>query len=316
MLPDNHFADRLTAAVERAKTPLCVGLDPRLDQLPDGLVARHLDAHRGEPLVAAAEAIFEFGSRVLEAISGEVGVVKLQNAFFEVVGPPGLDVFCRLIRRVRELGMIAISDSKRSDIGSSSAAYATAHLGKVSIGESKLEVIGADAVTVNPYFGTDGVEPFIQEAVRNGRGVFVLVKTSNPSGVEVQDLHAGSRRVYEEVADRVWAWARRHVGKCGYSAVGAVVGATYPEQLPGLRAEMPGAIFLVPGFGAQGGKAEDVALAFDESGRGAIINSSRGIIFAHRKPEHEGLPSERFEEAVLAATRSAKEQIAAALPSR
>jgi orotidine-5'-phosphate decarboxylase len=209
--------------------------------------------------------------------------------------------------------MVAISDSKRSDIGSSSAAYAVAHLGAVSIGDRDLEVIGADAVTVNPYFGTDGVEPFIEEAVRRGRGVFVLVKTSNPSGVEVQDLKAGSRKVYEEVADRVWDWARRHLGECGYSAVGAVVGATYPEQLPSLRAEMPGAIFLVPGFGAQGGKAEDVALAFDEKFRGAIINSSRGIIFAHEKPEHRDLPPERFEEAVLAATRNAKAQIAAAL---
>ncbi len=312
-MPDNHFADRLNSAVEEAGTPLCVGLDPRLDQLPDGLVAKHLEKHPGDPLRGASEAIFEFGSRVLEAVSSEVGVIKLQNAFFEVVGPPGLDVFCRLIKRVRELGMIAISDSKRSDIGSSSAAYATAHLGRVDIAGEGIEVIGADAVTVNPYFGTDGVEPFVQEAVEHGRGIFVLVKTSNPSGVEVQDLHSGSRKVYEEVADRVWDWARRYVGKCGYSAVGAVVGATYPEQLPSLRAEMPGAIFLVPGFGAQGGKAEDIKLAFDEKGRGAIINSSRGIIFAYRKPEHEGLPPERFEEAVLAATRSAKEQIAAVL---
>lgn len=309
----DHFADRLSAAVERAGTPLCVGLDPRLDRLPDGLVAGHLEKHPGEPLRGAAEAIFEFCSRVLETVSGEVGVIKLQNAYFETVGPHGLDVFCRLIRRVRELGLIAISDSKRGDIGTSSAAYATAHLGNVIVGGDEVEVIGADAVTVNPYFGIDGVEPFVREAVENGRGIFVLVKTSNPSGVEVQDLSSGSRKVYEEVAGHVWDWARDHLGRCGYSAVGAVVGATYPTQLAELRREMPGAIFLVPGFGAQGGRAEDVRQAFDEEGRGAIINSSRGIIFAYRQPRHRGLPPERFEEAVLAATRSAKEQIAAAL---
>jgi orotidine-5'-phosphate decarboxylase len=311
-----HFADRLVAAVERAGTPLCVGLDPRLDLLPDGMLKRHLEARPGEKLAAAAEALYEFSSRVLEAVAGEVGAVKLQNAFYELAGPPGLDAFVRTIRRARELGLVAISDSKRGDIGSSSAAYATAHLGALALPGGEIEVIGADALTVNPYFGSDGVEPFIEEAVRRGRGVFVLVKTSNPSGVEFQDLRAGSLTVYEQVADRVWDWARRHMGQSGYSAVGAVVGATYPEQLPNLRAEMPGAIFLVPGFGAQGGRAEDVALAFDDSGRGAIINSSRDIIFAHRKPEHAGVPASRFEEAVLAAARAAKVQIDAALVTR
>jgi orotidine-5'-phosphate decarboxylase len=311
-----HFADRLVAAVERAGSPLCVGLDPRLDLLPEGMIERHLEAHPGQPLTGAAEALCEFCSRVLEAVAAEVGVVKLQNAFFELAGPPGLDAFIRVIRRARELGLVAISDSKRGDIGSSSAAYAAAHLGALALPGGETEVIGADAVTVNPYFGSDGVEPFIEEAVRRGRGVFVLVKTSNPSGVEFQDLRAGSLKVYEQVADRVWDWARRHLGQSGYSAVGAVVGATYPEQLPKLRAEMPGAIFLVPGFGAQGGRAEDVALAFDDTGRGAIVNSSREIIFAHRKPEHAGLPAARFEEAVLAATRAAKAQIDAALVTR
>jgi orotidine-5'-phosphate decarboxylase len=293
-----------------------VGLDPRLDLLPAGMLGRHLAAHPGEPLVGAAEALFEFGSRVLDALSGTVGVVKLQNAFFELAGPPGLDAFIRLVRRARDLGLVAISDSKRGDIGSSSAAYAAAHLGALELPGAEVEVIGADALTVNPYFGSDGVEPFIAEAVRRGRGVFVLVKTSNPSGAEIQDLRTGSLRVYEHVADRVWDWARQHLGQSGYSAVGAVVGATYPDQLPGLRAEMPGAIFLVPGFGAQGGRAEDVALAFDDSGRGAIVNSSRGIIFAYREPEHAGLPAERFEEAVLAAARAAGQQLAAAAASR
>ena len=317
-MPAEHFADRLTAAVERTRTPLCVGLDPRFDQLPAGMLERHLEAHPGEPLAGAAEALYEFGSRILDALSGEVGVVKLQNACYEIAGAPGLDAFARLIKRARELGFIAISDAKRADIGSSSAAYAAAHLGCVTLGGVEVEPIGADAVTVNPYFGSDGVGPFIKEAVRRGRGIFVLVKTSNPSGAEVQDLSSGSRKVYECLADRVWDWARRHLGECGYSAVGAVVGATYPQELLSLRAEMPGAIFLVPGFGAQGGKAEDAAAAFDEKHRlrGAIINSSRGIIFAYRKPEHAELPPERFEEAVLAAAREAKAQIAAALAVR
>ena len=310
-----HFADRLTAAVERAKTPLCVGLDPRVDHLPPGMLQRHLSARPGELLAAAAEALYEFSSRVLEAVSSEVGVVKVQNAFFELAGAPGFDAFCRTVRRAHELGLLVISDAKRADIGSTAAAYAAAHLGTLAVGGSEVEVVGADAVTVNPYFGSDGVAPFIEEAVRRGRGIFVLVKTSNPSSVELQDLRSGSRRVYEHLADRVWDWARAHLGRCGYSAVGAVVGATFPQELASLRAEMPGAIFLVPGFGAQGGKAEDAVGAFDETRRGAIVNSSRDIIFAWRKPEFAGR-TERFEEAVVAAARQAKAQLAAALALR
>jgi orotidine-5'-phosphate decarboxylase len=308
-----HFADRLAAATHRAGTPLCVGIDPRLEQLPEGMLAAHLEAHPGEPLVGAAEALYEFGSRVLEAVSPEVGVVKLQNAFFEIAGPPGLDAFCRIMRRARELGVISISDSKRGDIGSSSAAYASAHLGALGLGGNEVEAVGADALTINPYFGSDGVRPFIEEAARRGRGLFVLVKTSNPSGAELQDLTVDGRPVHEHAADLVRDWGRECVGECGYSAVGAVVGATYPDQLKALRARMPEAVLLVPGFGAQGGKAEDAAGAFDAKGDGAVVNSSRGIIFAYRRPEHAGLPAGRFEEAVLAAARTAKAQLAAAI---
>jgi orotidine-5'-phosphate decarboxylase len=312
----SHFADRLAAAVDKAGSPLCLGLDPRLDRLPEGLLDKHLAAHPGEALTGAAEALFEFGSRILEAVRGEVGVIKIQNAFFELAGPPGLAAFIRLIKRARELGMIVISDAKRADIGTSSEAYAVAHLGRLSLGGHDHEVIGADAVTVNPYFGLDGVKPFLDQAGRHGRGVFVLVKTSNPTGVELQDLPSGSRPVYQHLADRVWEWSRAQMGECGYSAVGAVVGATYPGQLPGLRAEMPGVLFLVPGFGAQGGKADDVVGAFDDKGRGAVINSSRGIIFAYRDQRHAGLPAARFEEAVLEATRSAKTELAVAMAAR
>ncbi len=311
-----HFADRLVAAVDRAGTPLCVGIDPRPDHLPAGMLDRHLASSPGEPLAAVAEAYYEFSSRVLAAVAGEVGVVKVQNAFFEQAGAPGFDAFCRVIRRARELGMIAISDAKRADIGSTSAAYAAAHLGVLSAGGAEVEVVGADALTVNPYFGSDGVAPFIEEAVRRGRGIFVLVKTSNPSSVELQDLRSDARPVYERLAARVGEWAGAHLGECGYSAVGAVVGATFPQELAALRAAMPGAIFLVPGFGAQGGKAEDTVPAFDARGRGAVINSSREIIFAFRKPEHKGLAADRFEDAVLAACRSAKAQIAGALKAR
>lgn len=311
-----HFADRLIAAVDRSKTPLCVGIDPRIDQLPAGMLERHLAARKGEPLVAAAEALYEFSDRVLTAVAPEVGVIKVQNAFFEQAGAPGFDAFSRVMRRARDLGLVAISDAKRADIGSTSAAYASAHLGLFKVAGHEIEVVGADALTVNPYFGSDGVAPFIEEAVRHGRGIFVLVKTSNPSSVELQDLRSGSLPVYERLAERVWEWARGHLGKSGYSAVGAVVGATFPQELATLRKAMPGAIFLVPGFGAQGGKAEDVIPAFDEKGRGAVVNSSRDIIFAFRKPEHKGLPAERFEEAVVAATRAAKAQLAAALGKR
>lgn len=308
-----HFADRLVAAVGRAGTPLCVGIDPRLDWMPEGLLEKHLNARPGEPLAAAAEALYEFSSRVLEAVAPEVGVVKVQNAFFELAGGPGLSAFSRVVQRARELGLVVISDSKRADIGSTSAAYAAAHLGSLRVGEREVEPIGADALTVNPWFGSDGVAPFVEEAVRRGRGIFVLVKTSNPSSCEIQDLRSGSLRVSEHLADRVWEWARGHLGACGYSAVGAVVGATFPQELSELRREMPGAIFLVPGFGAQGGKAEDAAAAFDEHGRGAVINSSREIIFAWRKKPGSG---SRFEDAVVEAARLAKAQIAAALATR
>jgi orotidine-5'-phosphate decarboxylase len=309
----DHFADRLVAAVERSGTPLCVGIDPRLDWLPAGMLERHLAAHPEDPLAAAAEALHEFSCRILEAVAPEVGVVKIQNAFFELAGGPGLSAFCRVVRRARDLGLVVISDAKRADIGSTSAAYAAAHLGTLRVGDREIEPIGADALTVNPYFGSDGVAPFIEEAVRRGRGIFVLVKTSNPSSSELQDLRSGSLRVCEHLADRVWEWARGHLGTCGYSAVGAVVGATFPQELSTLRREMPGAIFLVPGFGAQGGKADDAAAAFDEHGRGAIINSSREIIFAWRKKPGSDA---RFEDAVVEAARQAKAQIAAALSAR
>jgi len=259
-----HFADRLAAAVRAKGTALCVGLDPRRESLPKSVRDRHHDTPDG-----TAVAYEEFCLRVLDIVTPRVGVVKPQSAFFEACGPAGVVALQRVMRRARQLGLFTILDAKRGDIASTAAAYATA----------AFDVMDADAVTVNPYLGRDAVEPLITAARRSGRGLFVLVRTSNPGAGLFQDLNCDGRPLYQHVAAAVAFWNGENLGACGYGDVGAVVGANHPNELKLLREQLPQVWFLVPGYGAQGGTAADVRAAFRADGLGAVVNSSRGVTF-------------------------------------
>lgn len=297
------FPDQLDAAIRQRKTPVLVGLDPQLDLLPEGLAPRQ----DGEcPFTQSAAAFSQFCRGVIDVVAPLVAVVKPQAAFFEQLGPAGMTALGEVIHYAQSKGLLVILDGKRNDIGSTATAYARGILGR------GVNPWGADAITVNPYLGDDSLKPFVDVAVEREAGVFVLVKTSNPGGKMFQDLVSEGRPLYEHVGAFVEQLARQTAGSCGYGAVGAVVGATYPEQLARLRAGMPHTLFLVPGFGSQGGTARDVAAAFDERGGGAIVNNSRGIIFAHRRaPYSERFGSARWQEAVEAATLDMMEQLRA-----
>jgi orotidine-5'-phosphate decarboxylase len=275
-----QFADRLITAVRRVGNPILVGIDPRVQDLPPGFLDG-FPADRG----GVAEALGAFGRGVIDAVKAEVAAVKFQAAFYEMYGPEGFNALHQSARYAKENGLIVIIDGKRNDIGSTAEAYARAYLGKVPVGDALEASWQADALTVNPYLGSDGIEPFVKLAARENKGIFVLVRTSNASAGEFQDLVADGRPVYRHVADHLARWAADHKGASGYSFVGAVVGATYPEQLAELRDALPGVLFLVPGYGAQGGSAADVASAFDDDGLGAVVNSSRGLTFAYQRPE-------------------------------
>ena len=291
------FADRLAQAVRQKRTPLVVGLDPRLEMLPPELAPDRT----GDPAQVAA-AYERFCCRVIELVAPLVPAVKPQVAFFEQWGPPGLEALARVIARARQNELLVLVDAKRGDIGSTAQAYAQAYLGPQAPWPG-------DALTVNPYLGPDTLEPFVAAAVEQGRGVFVLVKTSNRQSGVFQDLPAPENPVFEHVAAQVERLAGQTAASCGYGAVGAVVGATYPEQLAHLRKLMPHAWLLVPGLGAQGATAADVAGAFDPGGLGAVVNSSRGIIFAWHREAYAHLGAARWEEAVQQAARDTIEQL-------
>ena len=284
-----HFTDRLLEAIEQKETCVVVGLDPRLDRLPPKLKAGTTVSRE-----AAADAIVEFNRIVLEAVAPHVVAAKPQVAFYEALGWQGFRAFEETIRIAREMGLLVIADMKRGDIGSTAEAYA----------QACLEEMGADAVTVNGYLGSDGIEPFLKRTPQ-GKGIFVLVKTSNPSSVELQDLDVVGAKLYEKVAELVARWGSAHIGRTGYSAVGAVVGATFPEEVGRLRRIMPHAPLLLPGYGAQGAGAEDCKPAFDAKGFGAVVNSSRGIIFAYEKTPHAA----RWQDAVRDAARRMQEDL-------
>ena len=274
-----HFADRLADAVRRCGNPLCVGLDPRWESLPREI----RDRHKGESLAQVAAAFEEFGTRVIDIVSGRVPILKPQAAFFEACGPDGFRAMGRLLDHARSRGILTLLDSKRGDIASTASAYADAAFAGTTVSGRVHPVWQADALTVNPYLGRDAVEPFIAAARRVGAGVFVLVRTSNPGAGLFQDLLVKSdgldRPLYQHVGAAVAGWARENIGACGFGDVGAVVGATYPAEMAVLRAQMPEVVFLVPGFGAQGGTAEDTRPAFRVDGLGAAVNRSRGITF-------------------------------------
>lgn len=276
-----HFADRLTEAVRARGNALCVGLDPRWELLPKEIRNRHGEGS----LEAMACACEEFCSRVLDLVAPLVPAVKPQAAFFELCGPAGFAALQRLLRKARGLGLMTILDGKRNDIASTATAYADAAFAGAELEGKRVPVWEADALTVNPYLGRDAIEPFLESARRVQAGVFVLVRTSNPGAGLFQDLLVQPARgeegrpLYQHVGETVQRWAREHQGKCGFGDVGAVVGATYPREMAQLRQLMPNTIFLVPGFGAQGGGVDEVRPAFAEEGLGAVVNSARGVLF-------------------------------------
>ena len=300
-----HFTDSLALAARKCGNPVVVGLDPNWDSLPTGLIES-----TDSDLTNKAQVVRQFCCNVIDVVAPLVPAVKPQSAFFEELGPAGMQALAHVIEYAQQQGMLVILDAKRGDIGSTATAYARGMLGR------NQSAWGADAVTVNPYLGDDSLEPFVETATKRGAGLFVLVKTSNPGGGTFQDLTINNRPLYLKVAAMVESLAEETSGSCGYGVVGAVVGATYPEQLAKLRTAMPQTWFLVPGFGSQGGSSADVAAAFDSRGLGAIVNSSRGIIFAHKRPEFtQRFGSARWQEAVEAATREMIAQLRAETPA-
>jgi orotidine-5'-phosphate decarboxylase len=294
----DNFADRLLEAIDAKGSPVCVGIDPRWDLLPEEL--RDEWASQRQKLGA----VEEFCGRVLEAVCPVVPAVKIQSAYFEVFREGGQELYFRTVRLARRLGLVVIGDVKRSDIGSTATAYAEAHLAGADT---------PDAVTVNGYLGSDGIDPFCEVAARDGKGLFVLVRTSNSSAPQLQDFaSADGTPLYQHVAAQVAALGDGDalVGSSGYSSLGAVVGATYPDEARALRKIMPRQIFLVPGYGAQGATAADCAASFDPEGRGAIVNASRSVIYAFARPEHAGVP---WAEAVATAARRFAEDISKAV---
>jgi orotidine-5'-phosphate decarboxylase len=296
----NSFIDRLANRVRELRSPVVVGLDPQWHHLPESMRTVGDDSRE-----AKAAAFARFCNGISDVVAPLVPAVKVQAAFFEELGPPGMAAMAEVITHAQARGLLAILDGKRNDIGSTAEAYARAYLGRQSAWR-------ADALTVSPYLGDDSLLPFVEAAKRTNAGVFVLVKTSNPGGGMLQDLVCDGRTVYARVAAHVETLAAQCTGNCGYGAVGAVVGATYPAHLAELRSAMPHAWFLVPGYGSQGGTAADVAAAFDERGLGAIVNNSRGIIFAHQRPEFlQRFGTARWQDVVDAATRQMIAELAA-----
>lgn len=287
------FGDRLSAAVRRTAAPVVVGLDPRWEQLPSAL-----QCDNASDFSLRAEAYQRFCCDVIDAVASLVPAVKPQAAFFEELGPAGVNALAAVMAYARQQGLIVILDAKRGDIGSTAEAYARGYLGR-----DGMSAWQADALTVNPYLGADSLEPFVTVARERGAGLFVLVKTSNPGSGMLQDRVVDGQPLYRHVAEYVEAQAEATCGGRGYGSVGAVVGATYPEQLAQMRTALPHAWILVPGYGSQGGTAHDVASGFDQRGLGAIVNNSRGIIFAHRRDEfRQRFGEQQWQRAVEAAT--------------
>ena len=309
--------NRLVAQIKKTGAPIVVGLDPMMKFIPEHIKEKAF-AEFGETLEGAAEAIWQYNKAIVDAIYELVPAVKPQIAMYEQFGLPGLSAFYKTVQYCKKKGLVVIGDIKRGDIGSTSEAYAVGHLGKVQVGSKSYYGFDEDFVTVNPYLGSDGVNPFIKVCKEEKKGIFVLVKTSNPSSGEFQDRQiadAGNRPLYEVVGEQVAKWGETHMGDTS-SYVGAVVGATYPEMGKVLRKIMPKSYILVPGYGAQGGKGADLVHFFNEDGLGAIVNSSRGIIAAYQQEKYARFGAENFADASRAAVLDMKEDIEQALANR
>ncbi len=303
--------NKLTAKIKETNAPIVVGLDPMLNYIPEHIQKKAF-AEFGETLEGAAEAVWQYNKEIVDAVYDLIPAVKPQIAMYEQFGIEGLKAFKKTVDYCKEKDLVVIGDIKRGDIGSTSAAYATGHLGKVQVGSKSYAGFDEDFVTVNPYLGSDGIEPFIDVCKEYKKGIFVLVKTSNKSSGEFQDRLIDGKPLYEYVGEKVAQWGESHMGD-DYSYVGAVVGATYPEMGKVLRKVMPKSFILVPGYGAQGGKAADLAPYFNEDGLGAIINSSRGIIAAYKQEKYAKFGAENFAEASRAAVIDMIEDINGAI---
>lgn len=304
--------DKLVGKIKKLNAPIVVGLDPNLAFVPEHLKKQAFDEF-GETLEGAGEAIWQFNKAIIDAVYDLIPAVKPQIAMYEQFGLPGLMAFDKTVKYCREKDLVIIGDIKRGDIGSTSEAYARGHIGPVQVGSKALYAFQEDFVTLNPYMGSDSVLPFIKTAAPEKKGVFILVKTSNPSSGEFQDRLIDGRPLFEHVAEKVNEWGKDQIGECGYSYVGAVVGATYPEQAKVARKLMPNTYILVPGYGAQGATAKDLLPNFNPDGLGAIINSSRGIIAAYKQEKYASFGPENFADASRAAVIDMQKDIASVM---
>ena len=303
--------NKLINKIQKTKAPIVVGLDPMLSYVPEHIQKKAFDEF-GETLEGAAEAIWQFNKEIVDKTYDLIPAVKPQIAMYEQFGIEGLKAYKKTVDYCKSKDLIVIGDIKRGDIGSTSAAYATGHLGKVQVGSKTYAGFDEDFATVNPYLGSDGVKPFIDVCKQEKKGLFILVKTSNPSSGEFQDQLINGKPLYELVGEKVAQWGEDHMGD-GYSYIGAVVGATYPEQGEILRKVMPKSFILVPGYGAQGGKGKDLVHFFNEDGLGAIVNSSRGIIAAYKQEAYAKFGAENFGDASRAAVEAMIADIQGAL---
>ncbi len=306
--------NKLISNIKKTKAPIVVGLDPMLGYIPEH-VKKAVYANLGETLEGAAEAVWQFNKEIIDKTYDLIPAVKPQIAMYEQFGLPGLMAFKKTVDYCKSKGLVVIGDIKRGDIGSTSAAYAAGHIGRVQVGDKSYAPFDEDFVTVNPYLGSDGVNPFIKVCEQEKRGLFILVKTSNPSSGEFQDRLVDGRPLYELVGEKVAEWGASCMGQ-DYSYVGAVVGATYPEMGKVLRKIMPKSYILVPGYGAQGGKGADLVHFFNEDGLGAIVNSSRGIIAAYKQEKYEKFGERNFADASREAVMDMVWDIRGALENR
>ena len=306
--------NKLIAKIQKTKAPIVVGLDPMLSYIPEHIQKKAFEEY-GETLEGAAEAIWQFNKEIVDKTYDLIPAVKPQIAMYEQFGIEGLKAYKKTIDYCKSKDLVVIGDIKRGDIGSTSAAYAVGHLGKIQVGSKCYVPFDEDFATVNPYLGSDGVKPFIEVCQEEGKGIFVLVKTSNPSSGEFQDQLVDGRPLYELVGEKVAQWGEEHMGDT-YSYVGAVVGATYPEMGAVLRKLMPKTFILVPGYGAQGGQGKNLVNFFNEDGLGAIVNSSRGIIAAYKQEKYASFGPENFGDASRAAVEDMAADIRQALQGR
>ncbi len=306
--------NKLVSKIQKTQAPIVVGLDPTLKFVPQHIQQKAF-AEYGETMKGAAEAIWQYNKQIVDAIYDLVPAVKPQIAMYEQFGVEGVIAFQKTVEYCKEKDLVVIGDIKRGDIGSTSEAYAVGHLGQVKVGNTMCRGFDEDFVTVNPYLGSDGVKPFVKVCQEEKKGLFILVKTSNPSSGEFQDRLIDGRPLYEIVGEKVAEWGADHMGD-SYSYIGAVVGATYPEMGKVLREIMPKSYILVPGYGAQGGKGADLVHFFNKDGLGAIVNSSRGIIAAYQQEKYAKYGAENFADASRAAVLDMKEDIAGALAHR